>query len=503
MREGKRLAQPMAEEIQRIIYAPRLASERADCFAQLSAVNMAHLVMLTETGILEPRVAATLARATLEIDAAGPDAMCWDAAREDAYYNYEARLVELAGIEAGGRIHAGRSRNDIGPTVDRMRVRDWCLRLCTQLGRLQDVLLERASQHSRTVMSGYTHLQPAQPITYGFYLLGIAEALQRDGRRLLSAYANANQCPLGAGAFAGTTFPIDRHRSAELLGFDALIEHAQDAVASRDFFIDAINSCVSIALTWSRFAQDAYVWSTQEFGLLRLSDRIAGTSSIMPQKKNPVVLEHLKAKSAHVVAQLVAILGSVRATHFTMSIDGCRASISGAWPTFGDVDDSLVLTRLVVEESTPDPARMLQQAERNFSTTTDLADALVREHGLSFRQAHHLVGAAVARLVDEGRSAEDLDGTRLEAAASDVLGRTLGADDAWVRSTLEPVRAVWSRCSTGGTSPAEVERLIRKARDQLASRVEAVDAIARDLAQAEVALRDAVRRLAAGDVGRT
>ncbi len=498
MREGKRLSQPIAEEIQRIIYAPRLASEREDCFGPLCAVNMAHLVMLAECGILGPQAASCLARAMLEIHEGGPDSIGWDPAREDAYYNYEARLVELAGIEAGGRIHAGRSRNDIGPTIDRMRVRDWCLLLGRQLGRFQHALLDCAALHARTVMTGYTHLQAAQPISYGFYLLGIAQALERDGQRLLSAYAGANRSPLGAGALAGTSFPIDRARSAQLLGFDGLIEHALDAVASRDFFLDAMTACVSIASNWSRFAQDIYVWSTHEFGLVRLSDRIAGTSSIMPQKKNPVVLEHLKAKSAQVIAQLVALLGSVRATHFTMTIDGCRASTASAWPMFRDVDESLALARLVVEEASPNADRMLQQAADNFSTTTDLADALVTECGLPFRQAHHLVGAAVARLVEQGAPARDLDGAILDAAAIEVIGRRLGMTNAWVSARLDPTRSLESRRSRGATSPGEVERMIGEAKVRLARRCADLDRSSVDLVNAQEMLDRAVRGLAAG-----
>jgi argininosuccinate lyase len=499
MREGKRLGQPIAEAIQRIIYAPRLASEREDCFMPLCAVNAAHLVMLAECGILAPAAAARLAAAMLEIRQGGPNSLDWNPAREDAYYNYEARLVELAGIEIGGQIHAGRSRNDIGPTIDRIRVRNECLRLSRQLGCFQEALLNAAALHARTVMSGYTHLQAAQPITYGFYLLGLAQALERDAERLTRACQSANLSPMGAAAFAGTSFPIDRQRTAALLGFDGLIEHAQDAVASRDFFLDAMTACVSIASTWSRFAQDLYVWSTREFGLIVLSDRIAGTSSIMPQKKNPVVLEHLKAKSAHVIGQLVAMLASVRATHFTMTIDGCRASTASAWPMFRDVDDSLTLARLVVEEAAPDAQRMLEAAADNFSTVTDLADALVTESGLSFRQAHHVVGAAVARLTERGASTRALDGRVLDAAALEVIGRKLNLSDAWISARLDPTRSVQARISQGASSPDDVERMILDSRQRLAKRLAQLDRSEENLLRAQADLDRAVEELAASD----
>lgn len=487
----------MAEEIARIIYAPRLASERETCFAPLSAINMAHLVMLHEARVLEPAAAAAIAKAMLDIDAEGPDGMDWDPAREDAYYNYESALMERAGNHFGGQIHAGRSRNDIGATIDRMRVRDACLRIGEQLNRLRRVLLERAAEHGQTVMSGYTHLQAAQPISYGFYLLGLAQALERDAQRLQMAFVNANRSPLGAGALAGTSVPIDRNRTAELLGFDGLIEHAQDAVASRDFVIDAMHACIGIALTWSRFAQDMYVWSSAEFGLFRLSDRISGTSSIMPQKKNPVVLEHLKSKAALAIGQLVSMLGSVRATHFTMTIDGCRASTASAWPMFKDVEESLVLTQLVVEEAVPEQDRMLDEAGKNFSATTDLVDALVGEHGLSFRQAHHLVGATVAQLIGEGKTARGYTGALMDSTAHAVIGRSLDVSEAWLSRQLDPLCAVEGRLSLGGTAPSETSRLINQSNRRLDEDGHRLEALQNSLTNARLRLQALVESLRA------
>ncbi len=497
MKVGKRLTQPMAEEIQRIIYAPRLASERDTCFAPLSAINMAHLVMLHEAHVLEPAAAAAIAKAMLAIDADGPDGMDWDPAREDAYYNYEAALMERAGARIGGQIHAGRSRNDIGATIDRMRVRDACLGIGEQLNRLRRVLLERAAEHGQTVMSGYTHLQAAQPITYGFYLLGLAQALERDAQRLQAAFVNANQSPLGAGALAGTSVPIDRNRTAGLLGFHGLIAHAQDAVASRDFVIDAMNACIGMALTWSRFAQDMYVWSSAEFGLFRLSDRISGTSSIMPQKKNSVVLEHLKAKAAHAIGQQVSMLASVRASHFTMTIDGCRASTASAWPMFKDVQESLALTQLVVEEASPEHARMLDDAADNFCATTDLTDALVGERGLSFRQAHHLVGASVAQLIGEGKSARAYSSALMDSTAQAVIGQSLDVSDAWLRHQLDPLAAVERRRSVGGTAPSETSRLIEESHRRLDEDAQRLASLQSGLTRAMLNLRSQVESLAA------
>jgi argininosuccinate lyase len=496
MREGKRLSQPMAAEVQEIIYAPRLESERTHIFGFLGAVNMAHLVMLAGQGLLEGQAAARVAQAMLALDAAGPDAMEWDPAREDAYYNYEAALVQRVGLESAGQIHVGRSRNDISASIDRLRVRGWCLRLARRLRGVREALLARAARHADTVMSGYTHLQPSQPVSYGFYLLGLAQAFERDALRLQAACENANRSPLGAAAMAGTSFPIDRALAAGLLGFDGVLEHAQDAVASRDFAIDAMHAGVSIALTWSRLAQDLHVWSSQEFHLLELSDRVSGTSSIMPQKKNPVVIEHLKAKASHAVGHLVSVLATIRATHFSVTIDGCKSSMAGVWPLLQDVDDSLRLVKLVVEETEPCSQHMLDEARLNFSTATDLADALVREHGLPFRQAHHLVGAAVGSLVRDGRPATDLSSERLDAAARDVLGRPLGVSADWLGKTLDPGRAVAARTSVGGTAPSEVRRMADEALARLQAEAARQEAFEARLQQAEAQRLQAVSRLA-------
>lgn len=497
MREGKRLSQPMAPLVQEIIYAPRLEGERTHCFGLLSAVNMAHLVMLAEKGLIDAGAAALAAQAMLELDAAGADSIEWDPAREDAYYNYEAALVQRVGLESAGQIHVGRSRNDISASIDRLRTRSWCLRLARQLRGVREVLLSGALRHAETVMSGYTHLQASQPISYGFYLLGLAQAFERDALRLQAACENANRSPLGAAAMAGTSFPIDRARAAALLGFEGLLEHAQDAVASRDFVIDAMNAGVSMALTWSRLAQDLHVWSSREFHLLELSDRVSGTSSIMPQKKNPVVIEHLKAKASHAVGQLVSVLSTIRATHFTVTIDGCKASMAGAWPLFQDIDDSLRLVKLVLEETEPDPKRMLDEARLNFSTATDLADALVRDHCMPFRQAHHLVGAAVAALVREGRPATDLSIERLDEASQVVIGRPMGVSQDWLARTLDPAGAVEARSSVGGTAPSEVRRMADAALVRMQAEAMAQEAFEARLQAADAHRVEAVARLVA------
>lgn len=459
----------MAPEVQQFIYAPRLAQEISASFTHVVDINQAHAIMLSERGIITPDVARALAVALLEIEKHGSSIITADPAREDVHFNFEATLIARTTAEIGGRIHIGRSRNDMGATIDRMRARQACLDIETNLNLLRAALLRQAREYAGVVMSGYTHLRPAQPVTLGFYLLGIASAMERDSRRIRRAYETINESPMGAAAFAGTSFEIDRERVATLLGFPALVEHAQDAVASRDFLLELASACTTLGITWSRLAQDLYVWSTDEFGLITFSDHVAGTSSIMPQKKNPVVMEYLKATAADNIGSLVSMLSTMRASHFTNSIDGVRSSTAGAWQILDATRHSLLVGRLLIDSCTPNRENMLRQVERNFSTLTDVADLLVRECHISFREAHHIAGAAVRIALERGLDSRDIDSDVLESAAQATLGRRLGVSTELALTCGDPMKSILERKSRGGASPGEIERMQKRAAGQLRS----------------------------------
>lgn len=457
----------MAPEVQQLIYAPRLAREIAASFTHVVDINQAHAIMLAERRIITPEVARALAVALIEIERHGSSIITADPAREDVHFNFEATLIERTSAEIGGRIHIGRSRNDMGATIDRMRARQACLDVETNLNALRTALLRQASAYAGVVMSGYTHLRPAQPVTLGFYLLGIASAMERDCRRIRRTYDTINESPMGAAAFAGTSFEIDRERVAALLGFPALVEHALDAVASRDFLLELAGACTTLGITWSRLAQDLYVWSTDEFGLITFSDHVAGTSSIMPQKKNPVVMEYLKATGAENIGSLVSMLSTMRASHFTNSIDGVRSSTAGAWQIFDVTRHSLVVGRLLIDSCTPNSENMLRQVERNFSTLTDVADLLVRECRISFREAHHIAGAAVRIALERGLDSRGIDREVLESAAEATLGRRLGVSPQLALTCGDPEKSILERKSRGGASAGEIERMQQRAAEQL------------------------------------
>ena len=289
---SRRLTQAIAPEVVEHIYKPRLGAELQIVFPYLSALNQAHLVMLARQGIVKPETARGIAEALLRIEADGPSAITPDPLLEDAYFNVEARLIALTSADIGGRLHIARSRNDLSAAIDRLRARGVLLDLMSDANELRRILLDRAELFADVVMPGHTHLQPAQPITFGFYLSGIASALARDVGRLDDAWKRVNLSPMGAAALATTSFPIDRTLVANLLGFDAVLEHGLDCVASRDFALEI----TALALTLSRFAQDMHVMVSHEFSAVDFPNSVCGTSSIMPQKKNPVVIEHLKGK---------------------------------------------------------------------------------------------------------------------------------------------------------------------------------------------------------------
>lgn len=462
-----RLSETLADEVRDLIIKPRLAGF-AQGFTALSDVNKAHLVMLSERSLIAHHNARDIARAMLEIEAEGPDSIPLDPAREDAYFNYEAHLMTRVGDDVGGRLHTGRSRNDVLATLDKLKCRRALMDLIDALHRARETTLAQALTYVDCIMPGYTHLQPAQPISYGFYLSGVAQALERDTRRLESTLEKINECPLGAAAFAGTVYDLDRQRTATLLGFDSYVENALDAVASRDFMLATLSDISLLAVFWSRVAQDFHVWSTPEFGLIDFPDSVASTSSIMPQKKNPIVLEYLKGRAGHIVGNLVSASMAVKGTNFTHTGDGNRESVS----LFSDAVDETIrcitLMDLVLRTARPNEQAGLDHARQDFSTVTALADLIVTERDWPFRTAHHVVGAAVRNALEHGMSAERIDAKMLDAAARDQAGTSLSFSEEQIRQCLDPVSNVRARRSAGGPSPTDVTRRVQVAQDRLA-----------------------------------
>ncbi|KWR89695.1 argininosuccinate lyase [Cupriavidus sp. IDO] len=497
---SRRLKQPPAREVIQYIFQPRTTREFfTKNFEVLTQINLAHLIMLDQQGILDQNTTLTLANAILKMREDGPEAVELDAAREDAYFNYEAHLIKLVGQNLGGRLHTARSRNDIGATNDRIRARSFVLRICAALVGLCDAALTQAGEYATHVMPGYTHMQAAQPITYGYYFSALVEAWSRDIDRLLHVLETIDGCPLGACALAGTSFPIDRVLTSSLLGFSRPLGNALDSVASRDFALELSATLSIMMITCSRMVQDFYIWSTPEFGFLSFPDSIAGTSSIMPQKKNPVVLEYLRGKTAHLIGLTSGALTTVKSTHFTHSGDSSRESTRTCWESCEEALKCLELMKLLVQDVQPDRERMASRAAGDFSAVTDLADLLVRKADLSFRDAHHIIGAVVRRALDEGLPATAITPEMIDAAAEQQVGRAVALSGEDVAKCLDPIFNVDGRRSYGAPAPQGVIARIDEQRLALGKRADALEATDRRIRDASALLERRTRALVSSD----
>jgi argininosuccinate lyase len=464
----QRLREPLGQPFIDAVLGPRLLADAETSLPAMVAANQAHLVMLRACGLITAAAAAPVARALLAIERDGLAADQLDPGLEDLYANLERAVTRMAGEDAAGRMHLARSRNDLWATVARVTARAMLLRAHERLLDLRARLLELAAEHAGVVIPGFTHLQPAQPITAGFYFHGVEQALARDAGRLAEAYPRLNRCPLGAGALAGTTFPIDRELTARLLGFDGPLASALDSVASRDFAPEILSAFALTSITLSRMAEDLYFWSSAQVGLLDFSGAVAVASSIMPQKKNAAALEHVKGRAGQVVGALTAALVAAKGTHFMHSRD---TSVETTLPlTQGEQALAVILdlTHAVLDASTFRPEAGLRSTAADFSTVTDLADTLVREADLPFRLAHEICAALVVETLDAGQGPASITAAAVNAAAAARCGRPIRLAEATVRAALDPAASVARRAHLGGTAPATVRVAVEQARVVLA-----------------------------------
>ena len=420
--------------------------------------SQAHAAMLGAQGIIAPADAQAIA-AGLEQVAAGyeRDGVPGDLALEDIHMLTEARLADAIGPVAG-RLHTARSRNDQVATDFRLWVRDAIDQVDAALLGLQRALLARADEHAASVMPGFTHLQSAQPVTLGHHLMAYHEMLRRDRSRFADARARLNECPLGSAALAGTGFPIDRDATARALGFDRPTANSLDAVSDRDFALDYLQAATQCALHLSRLAEEFVLWASQPFGFVALSDAWSTGSSIMPQKRNPDAAELVRGHAGRITGCLVALTVTMKGLPLAYSKD-----MQDDKPPVFEAHDLLGLSLAamtgMVETATFRPERMRAVAQAGYATATDLADWLVREAGVPFREAHGITGRAVKR-------AEEL-GVGLDAVPLAELTAIDARVDARVFDVLSIDASVASRTSHGGTAPANVRAAVARARSAL------------------------------------
>ena len=422
------------------------------------AGSQAHAAMLAKTGVISSGDAAEIQRglSTIEGEMAAGTFPFRDEF-EDIHMNVEARLRELIGPVAG-RLHTARSRNDQVALDFRLWVREACDRSAAQLVALQQALIAKAEAHADVLMPGFTHLQPAQPVTFGHHLMAYVEMFGRDASRFRDARARMNECPLGAAALAGSPFPIDREMTAKTLGFDRPTANSLDSVSARDFALEALSAASICATHLSRLAEELVLWMTPQFGFIKLSDAFTTGSSIMPQKKNPDAAELIRAKVGRILGSLTSLTVVMKGLPLAYSKDMQEDKV----PTF-EAFDALELSLLamtgMVRDLEPNTERMAAAAGAGFSTATDLADWLVRELDLPFRDAHHVTGAAVKRAEQLGVDLADLPLAELQA-----LNQGIGED---VFKVLTPAASSASRVSYGGTAPDQVRSQIKRWKDVL------------------------------------
>ena len=411
--------------------------------------SLAHARMLAETGIIGADDEAAI-RGGLEVIGAEIEAgrFPFEAALEDIHMNIEARLTERIG-EAGRRLHTARSRNDQVATDLRLWVRDAIDGLDGQLAALMLSLATRAAAHAADPMPGFTHLQTAQPVTFGHHLLAYVEMLSRDRGRLADARRRLNECPLGAAALAGTSFPVDRRLTASLLGFDRPTQNSLDSVSDRDFALEYLAALAILAVHLSRLAEEIVTWCSSPFGFIALSDAFTTGSSIMPQKRNPDAAELTRAKAGRIVGALMGLLTVMKGLPLAYAKD-MQEDKEPVFQATGAAALCLAATDGMVRDMTARTDRMLALAGSGHATATDLADWLVRTLRLPFRTAHHVAGRLVGRA--EARGVE-LAGLSLEEMRAEEPGITAAVFD-----VLSVQASVASRTSEGGTAPANVAR---------------------------------------------
>ncbi len=420
--------------------------------------SQAHVAMLAAQKIVSSEDAETISEgldriaAEYEADGVPED---WDL--EDIHMTTESRLTELVG-PAAGRLHTARSRNDQVATDFKMWVRDAMDAADAALECLQRALVTRAGEHSDSVMPGFTHLQTAQPVTLGHHLMAYYEMTQRDRSRFADARARLNQSPLGSAALAGTGFPIDRDMTAEALGFDGPTKNSLDAVSDRDFAMDYLMAAAQCSLHLSRLAEEMVMWASQLFGFIRLPDALSTGSSIMPQKKNPDAAELVRGHAGRIVGATTALMVTMKGLPLAYSKD-MQDDKPPVFEAAGLLDLSLAAMASMVEDTAFNTDRMRAAAERGYATATDLADWLVTEADIPFREAHHITGEAVRLAETQGKALDALELADLKAIDERI--------DERVYAALSVDASVAARTSYGGTAPEQVRQRVAEARQAL------------------------------------
>lgn len=444
------------------VLQPAYDDAQAYLFEHMLAAHEAHAVMLAECNIVTPENTVAILDAVVQLRSQGSAAFAYQPGIEDLFFRIEGQIIERAGADYGGNLQLARSRNDLGQALARMALRDLILSAYGDLLALRQVMLGRAEEFLDTLMPGYTHTQPAQPVTFAHYLAGILTFLAKDQARLAAAYTNVNESPLGAAAFTGTSFPIDRQRLAELLGFAAVITSTHHSIGAGDHLTDIGFAVQSLAVGLSRVTKDLLFLATQEAGALHIDDSFIQISSIMPQKRNPVVLEHLRARLSRTIGAAQTIALQCHNIPYGDTQDIEDEILPPVYEAVTTLQACLTLYTAVFETLSLHESHLQQRAGQGFTTATEVADALVREAGLPFRQAHKIVATMVQTTVQAGRDSDTLTIADLQAAAQSVLGQPIDFSVEQFERALDPHMFVHARNAIGAVAPRGTSGLLEE-----------------------------------------
>src|SRR4051794_11218605 len=447
------------------ILAPQFAASQRWLFEPMVDASEAHLLMLQATGLMTAAQARRVWDALQALHEAGAASFAYDPHVEDLFFQMEARIVEEAGEEAGGNLHLARSRNDLDAAMARLALREKLLTVHGLLEKLRLTLLRRIEEHVETLMPGHTHTQPAQPTTLGHFLAATAEALERDTVRVQAAFARTNRGPLGAAALTTTGFPIDRELTARLLGFDDVVINSYDAIGGVDYALESLGAITTFALGLARFIHELLLWATREYGTLTIDNSFIQISSIMPQKRNPVVLEHLRARVGWIFGSANTAQTLVHGAAFGDTVDVEDEFYEPLFRTFEHGLGFLKLLDSAVATCQFDREKLATRATDGFTTATEIADTLVRHSGLGFRQAHRVASTVVRRAnADPANVTTEL----VTQSAQEALGREIVLTSEQLQAALDPWAFVKARTIPGGPAPEAVRAHAAQMRNQLA-----------------------------------
>ncbi|MCS7095524.1 MAG: argininosuccinate lyase [Nitrososphaerota archaeon] len=456
--QGGRISKVKEEVVK---FTSSLQSDRRLAWAIIK-INQAHVIMLTEQKIIELHVGNKLLQALNKIKPKVKSRILV----EDVHMLLEEKVLELCGPEVGGNLHIAKSRNDQVATAIRMELRERIIDVMDSIVNLQDALLNLAMRHINTIFPGYTHMQPAQPITFAHYLLSFVDCFSRDLQRLKEVYTRVNLCPMGAGALATSSFPVNRELVAELLGFEGIVENSLDAVGSRDFVVETIAAMAVTAVDISRLAQDLILFGSSDFSLIELPDEFSSTSSIMPQKKNPDLLEVIRARMSQILGNFVSSFSMLKALPSGYNLDFQEVT-PVLWESLDIIQESVEMLSSLIAGLNVNKESILKDCY-TFLAATELANMLVRKYKVPFRTSHRIVGSLVRELLAGNSPLTDVNAELLNKTA-EKFGLKLNVKNGDVTNAVNLAKIVENYSVRGGPSPAEVERMISNRKEILAS----------------------------------